>query len=597
MVEHALAARYRSGSEQLLLNLLETIASLRPGFDENIHLLTRTCCDVLGAVSAKYSRSDQGLVVLAGPHLEQHAAGGLAPLELPVVVQGRQMGVLSASFLKSATPGPTELKALELLARAITAEEQRRAWNTERFRAMTERAPDVIYRIEAGPEPRLEYVNSAVSRVIGWSPDELYSTPGLWFDLIHPDDRETVDRLFRGTADYGRPARIRLMHRDKRIVWTEHNLTVERDSEGRVTAVEGVARDVTEQQRTEDEIRYLGYHDELTGLYNRGYFEHAIKHQRESPVYPFSILVADVNGLKMANDAFSHADGDRLLISAGRLLREAVRSHDAVCRTGGDEFGILMPGVDSAEAQQVCIRIREACRNAAPDPIQVSMAVGASTQEDGKTSVHEVLRRAEDSMYRVKLLEKTSAHSAIISSLQKTLSEKSTETEEHAERLRDLCLQMGRVLRLPDHQLSELSLLAILHDLGKVAIPDDILMKPGPLTSEQWDIMRRHPEIGYRIASASPDLLHIANSILSHHERWDGRGYPQGLRGEDIPLASRILAIIDAWDAMVFGRLYKRPTSPEQALSELQRCAGTQFDAHLTTVFSCLLTEPRRTPR
>lgn len=192
-------------------------------------------------------------------------------------------------------------------------------------------------------------------------------------------------------------------------------------------------------------------------------------------------------------------------------------------------------------------------------------------------------------MYRRKLLEADSARSFSIQSLQRTLYEKSTETREHTERLRVLVKMLAQEMELSTVLQDELDLLAMLHDIGKIPIPDDILNKPGKLTAEEWEIMKRHSEIGYRIAKTSPELAPIAEYILAHHERWDGQGYPRGLAGEEIPLAARILAVADAFDVMVNERPYKSAFSTELAIKELKRHAGTQFDPHVVTVFLSLL--------
>jgi len=166
-----------------------------------------------------------------------------------------------------------------------------------------------------------------------------------------------------------------------------------------------------------------------------------------------------------------------------------------------------------------------------------------------------------------------------------TVYEKSQETEQHAERLAELSTRVGRMLNLMEKDLGELQLLGMLHDIGKIGIDDKILNKPGKLTEEEWVIMKRHPEIGYRIARASHKLARIADYILTHHERWDGTGYPKGLKGNDIPLLSRILAVADAYDAMTEDRVYRKAMSKEQALEEIRQNAGTQFDPLISNIF------------
>lgn len=194
-------------------------------------------------------------------------------------------------------------------------------------------------------------------------------------------------------------------------------------------------------------------------------------------------------------------------------------------------------------------------------------------------------------MYQQKLLQGKSFRNSIINTLLAMLYEKSTETEEHCKRLEAYCVAIGQKMNLTTKDLDELSLLALLHDIGKVVIPPSLLKKPGPLTPAEWEEMRRHPEIGYRIARESTELASISNLILSHHERWDGKGYPRGLIGEDIPLACRIISVVDAFDAMTNNRVYRKAMSVEEAITEIKKNAGTQFDPQIVEVFLEILKE------
>jgi HD-GYP domain-containing protein (c-di-GMP phosphodiesterase class II) len=196
-----------------------------------------------------------------------------------------------------------------------------------------------------------------------------------------------------------------------------------------------------------------------------------------------------------------------------------------------------------------------------------------------------VLREAEGNMYQQKLLDGKSYRNAIINTLLATLYEKSMETEGHSKRIETHCHSIGRRMQLSSKELDELSLLAVLHDVGKVGINPDILKKPGKLSAEEWLEMRRHPEIGYRIVQATPELANVADFILSHHERWDGRGYPRGLSQTEIPLLCRILAVSDAYDAMTNDRAYRSAMSHEEAVAELEKNAGTQFDPYIVNLF------------
>jgi diguanylate cyclase (GGDEF)-like protein len=344
-------------------------------------------------------------------------------------------------------------------------------------------------------------------------------------------------------------------------------------------------RNITQQKQDEEKIRYLSYHDKLTGLYNRAFFEEELKRLDTERQLPISIIIGDVNGLKLVNDAFGHHDGDELLTSAASLLKEACRDDDIIARWGGDEFAILLPQTSAEDALKIYKRIKNSCREAGSYPLQISISLGVATKEYSWQNIGEILREAEDRMYRNKLLEHKSNRSVFITSLEKTLWMKSHETREHTSRLRGMVVQLGQALNLPENELDNLTLLASLHDIGKLAIPSNILDKLGRLTPEEWETIKKHPEIGYRISLSSPDLSPIADSILMHHERWDGTGYPLGKKGTDIPLNARILAIADAYDVMVNGRPYQKAMEHKEALEEIVRCAGTQFDPRIAKMF------------
>ncbi|MHB1376513.1 MAG: HD-GYP domain-containing protein [Candidatus Humimicrobiaceae bacterium] len=173
----------------------------------------------------------------------------------------------------------------------------------------------------------------------------------------------------------------------------------------------------------------------------------------------------------------------------------------------------------------------------------------------------------------------------MVAALSKILSEKSIETKEHSERTSALALKLGKSLNLPENSLTELSLLATLHDIGKVAIPEEILLKQGKLSESEWELVKKHPKIGSDIVRTSPYLAHVANAVLAHHEWWDGLGYPLGLEGNEIPISSRILTVADAYDVMISGRPYKSKMSQRETIEEIKRCSGSQFDPNIVEKF------------
>jgi diguanylate cyclase (GGDEF)-like protein len=351
----------------------------------------------------------------------------------------------------------------------------------------------------------------------------------------------------------------------------------------------GVGRNITERKKREEEIIYLNHHDLLTGLYNRAYLQKEILRLDNEEHLPLSVIIGDINGLKLINDSFGHAEGDRLIVEISNILKHCCGHLGIIARTGGDEFTILLPRADSAATQKIIEKIKKDCEAKAQeidtDIHFTNISLGYATKSRPEESLEKTIQIAEDFMYKQKLFEYKSLHSSILSSIKRTMAEKSHETEEHAERLRQLSRKLGQALSLTEEELVALELLSTLHDIGKISIDSNILEKKDRLTEEDWREIKKHPEVGYRITQASPDLIHISEYILSHHEHWDGSGYPQGLEEEDIPLLSRILAIVDAFDAMSQDRAYRKALTKKQAIKELLNCAGTQFDPEIVRVF------------
>ncbi|SDK76200.1 HD domain-containing phosphohydrolase [Natronincola ferrireducens] len=341
---------------------------------------------------------------------------------------------------------------------------------------------------------------------------------------------------------------------------------------------------ITERKTSEEKLKYLTFYDKLTGLYNRAYFEEELKRYDTKRQLPLSVIVGDINGLKLANDVFGHKEGDKLLINVAQKLKKSCRSEDLVARWGGDEFVILLPKADEEAVKDICARIREACRLEDDCLIPTSIALGFVTKSD-EEDILGLLVEAENKMYKNKLLESKKAHENIINSLKLNLTIKTHETIEHMNNIKEKLLLMADYLKLSIKVKNELMLLAEFHDIGKISTPKKILNKPTTLTKEEWDIIKQHPVTGYRIASSSTNLIPIAEAILFHHEWWDGTGYPLGVKQKDIPITARLLAIADAYDVMTRGRLYKNPLSSCEALREIKNCANKQFDPEFVEIF------------
>jgi diguanylate cyclase (GGDEF)-like protein len=296
---------------------------------------------------------------------------------------------------------------------------------------------------------------------------------------------------------------------------------------------------------------------------------------------PISIIMADLNGLKLINDTYGHSTGDEVLKRTAAILREICRSEDILARLGGDEFVIYLPHTPENKALAMGRRISQAFLQKKINDVPITISIGVATKTSIEQTIASVLRAAEDKMYQNKLTESSSGKSAVLNALLKTLAEKSFETEVHTRNMQTVAMKIGEKLRLPDSEMHRLRLLITLHDIGKINTPEELLTKSSPLSDAEWEVMKKHCETGYRIARATDEFAYVAEDILTHHEHWDGSGYPQGLKGEAIPLLARVTTLADAYEVMCNGRPYKQAMTPEAIRAEFKRCTGGQFDPQL----------------
>ncbi len=360
------------------------------------------------------------------------------------------------------------------------------------------------------------------------------------------------------------------------------------------TEVVSIVRDITERKNYEADLQYISLHDQLTGLYNRHYLEEEMKRLDTKRQLPISMIMADLNGLKLVNDTYGHHTGDEMLKRAAAVLKQSCREEDIIARFGGDEFVIYLPRTPENEASEIVNRIDQVYRKEFIKKLPITMSFGVAAKNRTDQKLVDVLKEAEDRMYRNKLTESRSSKNTVVNTLLKTLAEKSYETEVHTGNMQEAARRIGEKLGLPDSEMSRLNLLIALHDIGKINLPEGLLTKNGPLSQAEWEVMKKHSETGFRIARATEEFAHVANDILAHHEYWDGSGYPQGLKGKAIPLLARITAVADAFEVMSNGRPYKKAMAPEAIMAEFRRCAGTQFDPELVEIFLALMEDENR---
>jgi len=357
------------------------------------------------------------------------------------------------------------------------------------------------------------------------------------------------------------------------------------DSLGRIIGHFGNQLDITSRIHKQHEIEYLSNHDYLTDLYNRRYYFEQFNRLNENKFFPLGIMMFDVNGLKIINDAFGHASGDAALVKLGNVLKDTFSKKDVIARIGGDEFAVLLPNTSQDILQHYKDLIVEAASKQRIENIELSLAIGYEMKLNRFDDIDDILKTAENHMYRHKTTVGTSVRNRAISAILETLTEKYENEREHSQRVSHYCKLIGQQLKLKNDELKELEQAGLFHDIGKISIPDIVLNKPGKLTDEEYEIIKSHTEVGYQILRAADEYSDLAIQALHHHERWDGLGYPSGIRGNDIPLFSRIIGVVDAYEAMTADRPYRKRLSDTEAIKEIQKNAGSQFDPKIAKIF------------
>jgi len=354
--------------------------------------------------------------------------------------------------------------------------------------------------------------------------------------------------------------------------------------------------DVTDRENAYDEIKFMSFHDYLTGVYNRRYFEEEFKRLNVPRNFPLAVVMGDINGLKLINDSFGHAEGDRVLIQAGEGIQQCLRTDDIVARLGGDEFGILFPSTNQEEVAELLKRIQKNLATLTKETESSTMGLlsitfGYSAQKTPEDSMDLLMNEAESFMNTRKRYDSRSLKSKTISIAMNTLFEKSPREKMHSERVGNIASSIAEWMGLSEEKVNLIRIAGYLHDIGKIGIPETVLNKKSKLNKQEWETMKLHAEKSWRILENTTDYKEISNIVLCHHEKWDGSGYPSGLGGEEIPMESRIITIADSYDAMTHERPYHHALTPEDTIAELKRCAGSHFDPVIVMLFVDRITQ------
>lgn len=433
-------------------------------------------------------------------------------------------------------------------------------------------------------------VNAVAEKLTGWAQDKVAGEPfDMIFKFLNKGSKEKykspLDKVLNTGEMIQDQNQMIIISKEGKEIPIEDSASPITDENGNINGAVLVFRDYTEKKEKQAKIEYLSLHDQLTGLYNRRFLEEELKRLDTGSNLPLTIVMLDVNGLKLINDAFGHAIGDLTLQRAAIIMREECRGDEIIARFGGDEFVILLPRTNPEDAEGLVKRIYTAFETEIIDKISVSVSCGWATKQDHSENLAAVFKLAEDHMYRRKLSESKSMHHKTIDTILKTLHGKSEREKNHSERVGELCESIATALNMNPEDVKEFRTIGLMHDIGKIAIDLSILDKPGKLDKMEQAEIERHPELGYQILRSINEFAKLAEYTLSHHERWDGTGYPRRLKGAEIPFEARIIAIADAYDSMTSDRAYRKAMDKESAMKEILGQAGKQFDPDVVKIF------------
>lgn len=346
-----------------------------------------------------------------------------------------------------------------------------------------------------------------------------------------------------------------------------------------------VAFRITPLKRQLKEIEYLSTHDQLTGLGNRLQSTVRLKQLIRENAFPISVITCNINGVKTINDTLGRQEGDRLIVRLANILKDLKMSYDNLFRIGGDEFFLILRETDVDKANDFMDKLIKTCAEDCSGETELSVSFGCATMIHKEESMNDIIQTSENMMYKNKLYGSVYRKGSMVEIINSTLLAKNIREQRHSERVSYLCEKAAQSMGMNKYAQNKLKVAGLLHDIGKIGIPESVLDKTEKLTEEEYHNICRHSEIGYKILNSASYMTDISEIIYAHHEKWDGTGYPRKLKGHEIPFESRIIAIADAYDAMTSDRSYRDGLSKEVAIEELIRCKGTQFDPGLVDFF------------
>jgi diguanylate cyclase (GGDEF)-like protein/PAS domain S-box-containing protein/putative nucleotidyltransferase with HDIG domain len=527
------------------------------------------------AITIKLYKPMDNLLAVA----ERIASGNLS--ERAQVVRRDEIGRISSAFNRTADKMLYLINHLEDMVKAKTADLEA---NKDQLRLLLDSTAEGIYGVDL--DGNCTFCNKNCLQLLGYVSES---------DLLGRNMHQTIHHTRAdGTpfpaSECGITKSIRLgvgRNADDEVFWKADGTwffaeyyAYPQMQDGAVTGAVITFMDITQRKKHDEEIGYLSSHDVLTGLRNRWYFQRAIKQIDVPENLPLSVIFGDLNGLKMTNDIFGHAAGDALVIKASEILVRSCREGDTIARVGGDEFVILLPKTDTEDALKITERIRRGFDGARVAAVKCSISLGCDTKTSPETSVEEAISNAENAMYKDKTLNRKSINKGMIDTIMEALHEKSPKEKRHSIFVSDLCGRIGVAMKLPDAEVNKMRQAGYLHDIGKIALEEHVLHWDD-LGEVERERIHQHSAVGYRILNLFDDTLDLAEGVYSHHERWDGTGYPKGLKGSDIPLLSRVISVAETYERVSSGADSQEPGSKEKALQVIREGAGKQFDPQI----------------
>jgi diguanylate cyclase (GGDEF)-like protein/PAS domain S-box-containing protein len=446
---------------------------------------------------------------------------------------------------------------------------------------------------------KIEMLNRMGEKLTGWTYKEARGRDykevfKLSHDIPHNDIQDPVEEVYKTGEIQELGSHVILTSKDGTHYYIEDSGAPIKDEVGANAGVVLVFRDVTEKKEQHRKIEYLSFHDALTGLYNRRFFEEELLRIDKEENLPITIAMGDVNGLKLTNDIFGHTYGDLLIQNLSQVLKDVCRSEDIIVRWGGDEFIILLPKTTNEEAQKLMALIKLEYAKKRVKAIKGSVSIGIETKQSQNENLSILLTSAEEKMYAAKSMERDAISSDTVKAIISSLHENSAREKDHSLHVSELCYQLAKAMDFSEKKLRQLRDVGYLHDIGKIVLDPKILNKDYKLTTEEWNEVKRHPIVGFRILNSFDDTLDLAESVLAHQERWDGLGYPKGLKGKEIPVMARIIAVAESYDRMIHDSDNIKAMNKDEAIKVIKENSATQFDPKIAEFFVELMSFQER---